>query len=255
MQVISLNSGSNGNCTYVRAGNMQLLVDAGISGKKAEERLARHGRSIREVDALLITHDHRDHAGCMGIFNRKFGLPVHVTEKTLETARSHYRVGTIHDVRQYRTGEAIQLDGLVVETFPTPHDCADGVVFVLDDGAHRLGILTDLGHLLDGLADIVASLDAVLLESNYDPGMLSRGFYPEWLKQRIRGPQGHISNHEAAQLLQDAASPRLQWACLIHLSEHNNSPQQALETHQHVLAKRFPIHVAPRHETSEMLEI
>ena len=255
MQVISLNSGSNGNCTYGQAGKMQLLVDAGISGSKAEGRLAGHGHAIREMDALLITHDHRDHAGCMGIFNRKFGLPVHVTEKTLDTARSHYRVGPIHDVRHYRTGETIQLDGVVVETFPTPHDCADGVVFVLDDGEHRLGILTDLGHLFDGLAEIVASLDAVILESNYDPAMLTRSFYPEWLKQRIRGPQGHISNHESAQLLHDAASSRLQWACLAHLSEHNNSPQQALETHQQILENRFPLYVAPRHETTGMLEI
>jgi phosphoribosyl 1,2-cyclic phosphodiesterase len=142
-----------------------------------------------------------------------------------------------------------------VETFPTPHDCADGVVFVLDDGEHRLGILTDLGHLFDGLAEIVTSLDAVLLESNYDPNMLARGFYPESLKQRIRGPEGHISNDEAAQLLLDAASPDLQWACLAHLSEHNNSPRVALETHQRILNNRFPIHIAPRHETTGILEI
>ena len=255
MRVISLNSGSNGNCTYVQAGNLQLLIDAGISGNKAETRLAEHGHSIRDIDALLITHDHRDHAGCMGIYNRKFGLPVHVTDKTLNMARSHYRVGPLNDVQLYRTGETIQLDGLVVETFPTPHDCADGVVFVLDDGKHRLGILTDLGHLFDGLAEIVTSLDAVLLESNYDPNMLARGFYPESLKQRIRGPEGHISNDEAAQLLHDAASPDLQWACLAHLSEHNNSPRVALETHQRILNNRFPIHIAPRHETTGILDI
>jgi phosphoribosyl 1,2-cyclic phosphodiesterase len=255
MRVISLNSGSNGNCTYVQAGNLQLLIDAGISGNKAETRLAEHGHAIREIDALLITHDHRDHAGCMGIYNRKFGLPVHVTDKTMDMARSHYRVGPMNDIRLYRTGETIQLDGLVVETFPTPHDCADGVVFVLDDGEHRLGILTDLGHLFDGLAEIVTSLDAVLLESNYDPNMLARGFYPESLKRRIRGPEGHISNDEAAQLLHDAASPDLQWACLAHLSEHNNSPRVALETHQRILNNRFPIHIAPRHETTGILEI
>jgi phosphoribosyl 1,2-cyclic phosphodiesterase len=239
----------------VQAGNLQLLIDAGISGNKAETRLAEHGHAIREIDALLITHDHRDHAGCMGIYNRKFGLPVHVTDKTMDMARSHYRVGPMNDIRLYRTGETIQLDGLVVETFPTPHDCADGVVFVLDDGEHRLGILTDLGHLFDGLAEIVTSLDAVLLESNYDPNMLARGFYPESLKRRIRGPEGHISNDEAAQLLHDAASPDLQWACLAHLSEHNNSPRVALETHQRILNNRFPIHIAPRYETTGILEI
>ena len=119
----------------------------------------------------------------------------------------------------------------------------------------RLGILTDLGHLFDGLAEIVASLDAVLLESNYDPRMLENGFYPESLKQRIRGPQGHLSNDDAASLLRDAASPRLKWVCLAHLSEHNNSPRQALVTHQRILEDRFPIHVAPRHEATEILEV
>ena len=113
-----------------------------------------------------------------------------------------------------------------METIPTPHDGVDGVVFVVDDGKHRLGILTDLGHVFADLEAVIGSLDAVLLESNYDPDMLANGPYPEWLKERIEGPGGHISNLEAAELLLKAASKRMKWACLAHLSHDNNTPRR-----------------------------
>ena len=111
------------------------------------------------------------------------------------------------------------------------------MVFVVDDGKHRLGILTDLGHVFSGLADVIASLDAVLLESNYDPDMLANGPYPDWLKERIAGPAGHISNFEAAELLKTAASKRMKWACLGHLSQDNNTPKLALATHRKILGR------------------
>jgi phosphoribosyl 1,2-cyclic phosphodiesterase len=128
-------------------------------------------------------------------------------------------------------------------------------VFVVDDGKHRLGILTDLGHVFAGLESVIQSLDAVLLESNYDPDMLARGSYPQWLKDRITGPAGHISNFEAAELLRAAASRRMKWACLAHLSQDNNTPKLALATHRKILGERLPILVATRHEASDVLEM
>jgi phosphoribosyl 1,2-cyclic phosphodiesterase len=136
-----------------------------------------------------------------------------------------------------------------------PHDAEDGVVFVVDDGKHRLGIMTDLGHVFSGLGEVVASLDAVLLESNYDPEMLANGSYPEWLKERITGPEGHISNFEAAEVLLGSASKRMKWACLGHLSEDNNTPKLALDTHRKILGDRLPLFVASRYEVSAMMEI
>ena len=129
------------------------------------------------------------------------------------------------------------------------------MVFVVDDGKHRLGILTDLGHVFSGLDDLIASLDAVLLESNYDPDMLANGPYPDSLKERIAGPAGHISNFEAAELLLAAASKRIKWACLGHLSHDNNTPKLALATHRKILGKRLPIFVATRYETSDVLQV
>jgi len=142
-----------------------------------------------------------------------------------------------------------------VETISTPHDAEDGVVFVMDDRKHRLGILTDLGHVFNGLGDVIASLDAVLLESNYDPEMLANGSYPDWLKRRIAGPAGHISNLEAADLLLAAASKRMKWACLAHLSQENNTPNLALKTHRRMLGDRLPLRVATRYEASRVMEV
>ena len=253
MKVISLQSGSNGNCIYVEAGGVRLLFDAGISASDVEERLALHGRDVA-VDAVLISHDHIDHCRNMGILNRKCGLPIYATAKTYEAAKRH-ALGTIDDLRNFQSGEKVKVGKVVVETISTPHDAEDGVVFVVDDGKHRLGILTDLGHVFDGLADVVASLDAVLLESNYDPEMLANGSYSERLKKRIAGPAGHISNFEAAELLKAAASKRMKWACLGHLSQDNNTPKLALATHRKILGDRLPLFVATRYEASGVMEI
>jgi phosphoribosyl 1,2-cyclic phosphodiesterase len=206
------------------------------------------------VDAVLISHDHVDHARGMGIYHRKFGLPVYATAATHQAARRH-KLGEIEDARHFSAGEALRFGTVVVETVATPHDGVDGVVFVVDDGKHRLGILTDLGHVFSELTDIIGSLDAVLLESNYDPEMLATGPYPEWLRQRIEGPGGHISNLESAELLLKSASKRIKWGCLAHLSQDNNTPDAALETHLEVLGRRLPIYVATRYGATGVMEV
>ncbi|MCE5303713.1 MAG: MBL fold metallo-hydrolase [Planctomycetaceae bacterium] len=247
MQAISLQSGSNGNCIYVEAGGVRLLLDAGISGRQAQRRLACHDRDIAEVNAVLISHDHADHCRNLGIFQRKFGLPVHLTAKTFQAAQ-RYRLGKLDDVRNFTAGETLRFGSVAVETIPTPHDGADGVAFVVDDGRCRLGVLTDLGHVFSGLDAVLDSLTAVFLESNYDPDMLRNGPYPEFLQRRITGPGGHLSNQEAAELLAAHAGRRMRWACLAHLSEKNNTPALALKTHRRHVDQRLPIHVASRYK-------
>jgi phosphoribosyl 1,2-cyclic phosphodiesterase len=254
MRVISLQSGSNGNCIYVEAGGAKLLFDAGISGTRVRERLDLYGLDVADVDAVLISHDHVDHCRNMGVLHRKFGLPIYVTAKTYQAA-AQYALGEITDLRHFSSGEMLRFGNVKVETIPTPHDSADGVAFVVDDGRRRFGILTDLGHVFDSLRCVVESLDAVLLESNYDPEMLSGGQYPEWLKRRIKGPGGHISNIEAAETLSSFSSKRMKWACLAHLSADNNTPALALATHRRILNDRLPVFVATRYEPSEMMEI
>jgi len=253
MKAIALQSGSNGNSIFVEASGVRLLFDAGISGITAERRLAEHGIDIRAVDGLIISHDHADHVRCGGVYQRKYGIPMHITSRTLERALSRYPLGRLHDVRIFRSGEAISFGEVVLHTFSTPHDGADGSVFVVEAGTRRLGIMTDLGHVFDGLEDIISSLDAVFLESNYDPGMLSAGPYPRFLKQRICGEGGHISNIESAELLLSAFSKgRLRWACLSHLSEQNNSPDLAVWTHRNILSGNVDLRIASRYTCTEL---
>lgn len=255
MIAIALQSGSNGNCIYVEAGGARLLFDAGISGRQAERRLAAFGRDIRRVDAVILSHDHADHVSCAGIYQRKFGLPVFVTRATLRAANRRCRLGRMEDVRSFQAGATLRFADATVETISTPHDAADGAAFIVNEGRLRLGLLTDLGHPFEALGDVVRSLDAVILESNYDPEMLRTGPYPEFLKARIAGPRGHISNVEAAQLLKRAWTGRLRWACLAHLSEANNEPEIALRTHRDILPAPLRLLAASRYGPVGALEV
>ncbi|MBI5640735.1 MAG: MBL fold metallo-hydrolase [Nitrospirae bacterium] len=253
MIALSLQSGSSGNCIYVETGPVRLLFDAGICGIQAETRLAALGRDIRDVNAVIISHDHSDHVRYAGVYQRKYGLPVYATSKTMECAVRRYPMGRMNDVRIFRAEEALCFEGVSVETIPTPHDGVDGVAFVVDSKGKRLGIMTDLGHVFDGLNEAIPSLDGVFIESNYDPDMLLRGPYPSFLKKRIQGPGGHISNLEAAELL--TSGKRLRWACLSHLSGENNTPALAVETHRKVLGRDFVLHTASRSSGSAILTL
>lgn len=253
MIAISLQSGSNGNCIYVESCGVRLLFDAGISGVAAERRLAAHGRGIRDVDAVIISHDHADHAKFAGVYQRKYGLPLYVTERTLSAAERRCGLGRLGDVKYFQAGKTVSFGPVSVLTMSTPHDGEDGVIFIVESREKRLGIMTDLGHVFDGLAREVASLDAVFMESNYDPSMLAAGPYPAFLKRRIKGPGGHISNIESAELL--CSGKRLRWACLSHLSEQNNDPGVALRTHQDILGRRLRLYTADRYSASGLFHV
>ncbi|MBI5847318.1 MAG: MBL fold metallo-hydrolase [Nitrospirae bacterium] len=255
MLAFSLQSGSNGNCIYVETGGVKLLFDAGINGVQAEKKLAAQGRDIREVDAVIISHDHGDHIRFAGIYQRKYGLPLYVTRKTLDISVRRHPLGKLHDVRFFQSDGVINFGNVTVQSTPTPHDSEDGAVFVIASGEKRLGIMTDLGHAFDGLADLISTLDAVFIESNYDPDMLARGPYTAYLKQRIKGPEGHLSNLESAELLRVASQGNLKWACLAHLSEQNNKASLAIATHRKIVHPLLPLYIASRYTTSDILSV
>jgi phosphoribosyl 1,2-cyclic phosphodiesterase len=252
MLTFSLNSGSNGNSIFVEACGTRLLFDAGISGKSAEGRLRVHGRNIRDIDALIISHEHTDHIRCAGVYHRRYQLPVHLTHATHEAGAA--KVGPISDIRFFEAGDTLRFGGVSVHTYSTPHDAADAVAFVVEAKGRKLGILTDLGHVFDDLTGVVESLDAVYLESNYDEDMLEKGPYPNHLKERIRGDAGHISNLEAADLVAGKGR-RLQWLALAHLSAENNCPDLARSTHEKTHGQDLPLYIASRTRVSPMLQI
>lgn len=255
MKVISLQSGSNGNCLCVQAAGATILLDAGISGKRAQQRLANAGVDIRDVDAMLISHDHADHVSCAGIYQRKFGLPMQITGPTLQASRARRKLGKLGQVDLFAAGDVLRIGDLRIETIPTTHDGADGVGFVIADGRRRLGVLTDLGTVFDGLPDVIASLDALVLESNFDPHMLESGPYPWFLKERITGTGGHLANDEAAALVAESGGDGLQWVCLAHLSEDNNRPALACSTWREIVPEGLPVHLAGRYEATEWFEV
>ncbi len=250
----SLQSGSSGNCIYVEAGGAKLLFDAGIPGIRAEERLRAIGRDIRDVDALVISHEHSDHVLYAGVYHRKYGLPVYFSPATLDASLKRLPLGRFGHVNLFMVGSVLKFKGAEVRTVPTSHDAEDGAAFVITEGqkGKRLGILTDLGHAFEGLPELAATLDAVILESNFDPEMLRRGSYPAPLKKRIQGPRGHLSNMEAAKLLSCCSG--LEWACLAHLSQNNNRPELALKTHRAV-NPALPLYIAGRHAPSRILKV
>jgi len=253
MLTFSLQSGSNGNCIYVEVQGVGLLFDAGISGRRARDRLAEKGRDIRRVAAVVVSHEHSDHIRCAGIYQRLFGLPIYVARTTLANTRCD--LGRLEDVHHFRSGQCLDFGPLKVHTIHTAHDAADPVAFVVEADGRRLGILTDLGYPFPVLQELLEQLDAAYLESNYDPQMLREGPYPRNVKAWIRGPGGHLSNHESAQLARSGAANRLQWLALAHLSQSNNDPDLALATHRQAVGTSFPIYSALRYGPCECLTV
>ncbi|MBI4918167.1 MAG: MBL fold metallo-hydrolase [Acidobacteria bacterium] len=252
MITFSLQSGSNGNAIYVEAAGTRLLFDAGVSGRVAERRLAERARDIREVHALVLSHDHADHTRCAGVWQRKFGLPIHATPGTWRAAAPAQ--GRVDDLRPFHPGATLEFGRVAVHTLPTPHDGADGVAFVVEAEGFRLGIFTDLGHPFPLLQRWLERVDAAYLESNYDPELLANGPYPPALQARIRGAGGHLSNDEAAALLR-ACHHKPRWIALAHLSEKNNRPDLALRTHRAAAGRDYPFHLAGRDGPSDLLEL
>ena len=254
MRTFSLQSGSNGNAIYVEAGGVRLLFDAGISGRQAQARMAARGRDIRDVDALIISHDHRDHVRCAGIYQRKFGLPIYVTRRTLAAVQKRDDLGPLHDVRFFRAGDVLRFGAVTVHTLPTAHDAADGVAFVVEHEGRRLAILTDLGSPAPWMRQVLEEAHGAYLESNYDPYLLEIGPYPWPVKERIRGKGGHLSNPEAATLLQ-ATRRKPAWIAVAHLSEENNEPELAFEAHHDRVGRTYPVRLASRWDVSDEWEV
>ncbi|MEY4268500.1 MAG: hypothetical protein RIS90_3035 [Pseudomonadota bacterium] len=224
----NLGSGSTGNATVVEAagpaGVTRLLVDCGLQPRQLDQRLAIAGLSGAVIDALFITHEHGDHIGCAQAFSRRHRIPVwmsHGTHSALGSPDFDSLLCWAQD------GVAIQLRDLQLMPFTVPHDAREPLQLVCSDGQLRLGILTDLGHASSHVEQQLSGCHALLLECNHDPALLAESRYPEFLKQRIAGRLGHLSNLQAADLLRSLAHPGLRQVVAAHLSERNNRPELA----------------------------
>jgi phosphoribosyl 1,2-cyclic phosphodiesterase len=220
----SLGSGSRGNALLVESGNTRLLVDAGFGPREMSRRLERLGLVPTDIDAVLVTHEHSDHVGGVFACARKYDWSVHLTHGTLAACR---HAGEGVRVAVFDSHEALAIDGIRVLPFPVPHDAREPVQFVFDDGASRLGVLTDAGHVTSHMVSVLRVCDALVLECNHDAVMLAEGSYPQSLKKRIGGRWGHLDNAAAAALLSRLSHARLRHIVAAHLSEENNHPDLA----------------------------
>ncbi len=219
-----LASGSSGNCCYLETSAGALLVDAGLSARETLRRLKELGRDPARVEAILVTHEHIDHARGVRVLARQLGVPVRGTAGTLDALPEE-----VPGARELPSGESERMGGFTVSPFSLPHDAADPVGFVLEAGGVRVGVATDLGCVTGLARERLAGCGALVLESNHDERMLMEGPYPWHLKQRIRSRRGHLSNGDAAEMLAGLWHRRLRAVVLAHLSETNNLPRLALE--------------------------
>lgn len=225
MRFASLGSGSEGNALVVEAGRTRVMLDCGFGLRDALARLARLGVEPGSLSALVVTHEHDDHAGGVARLAARLGIAVWMTHGTLRALREPLPdqvVLSIFDPHQpFAAGD------LRVEPFPVPHDAAEPVQYVFGDGARRLGVLTDAGVATAHMAEMLSGCDALVLECNHDPEMLEKGPYPPPLKRRIASRLGHLANDASAELLSRLDRSRLQHVIAAHLSKTNNTPELA----------------------------
>jgi phosphoribosyl 1,2-cyclic phosphodiesterase len=249
LQILSIASGSNGNCYYVANDSEAVLIDAGISCRELQRRATRAGIDLGLVKAIFISHEHSDHIRGLEAIARKWNLPVFGTPACLSRCRMDR---SAHLSVTIQNNETVHVGGLAVTAFAKRHDACDPVSFVVEseDGV-RVGVLTDIGRCCDEVVQQFSRCHAAFLESNYDTDMLMHGRYPAHLKQRIRGGHGHLSNDEALELFLEHRSPALSHLILSHLSANNNDPrivEQVFRPH----AGGVEVVVASRHAESEV---
>lgn len=225
MFIASLNSGSNGNCYYIGNSEEAIFVDAGLSCAETEQRMARLGLDMNAVKGIFISHEHSDHIFGLSALVQKYKMPVYLTTGTLREIRGK-RLRAF--VRLFESHQPVSIGGLTITPFPKKHDARDPHSFVVRCMQTTVGIFTDIGQICEQVVCYFRQCHAAFLEANYDEGMLQQGRYPQFLKNRIRGGQGHLSNHQAFELFTTHRPDFMTHLLLSHLSKENNSPELLL---------------------------
>jgi len=225
MRFASLGSGSSGNALLIESGDTRILLDCGFGVEVAAARLARAGCDPADLDAILVTHEHSDHAGGVAALSDQFNVPVYLTRGTLSGIGPEGREITRRVLIDPYTPFAI--GAIEVRPYTVPHDAREPVQFVLTDGAVKLGVLTDAGVPTRHIVEALSGVDALVMECNYDPDMLVAGPYPKWLKERIGGRLGHLANESSAEIVRAMDCGNLKHVIAAHLSKQNNTPELA----------------------------
>lgn len=267
MQMASIVSGSSGNCIYVGNDECSFLIDTGISKKKIEEGLSSIELSPKDIDGIFITHEHLDHISGLGVFTRKYPVPIYGTKETLDYIKHCGKLGNL-DLDLFHPIEAegcLEIKNMKIHSFRISHDALNPVAYrfeTIENKKHKkCAIATDLGMYTDYTIQNLTGLDVVLLESNHDVNMLQVGSYPYQLKQRILGKKGHLSNEMSGRLLNSILHDNIKKVFLGHLSRENNFEELAYETVRSEIttssnqykADDFDIEIASREKASELV--
>ncbi|SFE92036.1 MBL fold metallo-hydrolase [Sunxiuqinia elliptica] len=251
IEICALASGSNGNCYYIGNDKEALLVDAGLSARQLQMRLAERQIDQRKIKAVLITHEHSDHCRGARVLGKRFQIPVYLTKKTFLAMRKAVQPET---PRWFEPNQDFQVGEFLVTPFAKQHDAADACSFRISYAGKHVGVMTDIGEACDRVKEQFSQCHAVFLESNYDHDMLMNGPYPYYLKQRVSSSRGHLSNEQACDLLQDHAGAELHTIFLSHLSGENNTPEKAYAVFE-PLSTTYRIELTSRHGSTELVEI
>ena len=265
MKLMSIASGSSGNCIYVGTDSTSLLVDAGISKKKISEGLDSIDMDFRDIDGILITHEHIDHVRSLGVIARSYDIPIYATKETCQAIGEMSVLGEYNkELFHYIDADkSFNIGDITVEAHSVWHDAADPVCYTMTSNGKKVSIATDLGDYDDYIVNAIKDSDALLIEANHDVRMLQVGPYPYSTKQRILGKRGHLSNEKSGKLLLDVLNSHIKGVFLGHLSKDNNYPELAYETVKTEISgnpfssgiRDFNIKVASRVSCSDLIHV
>jgi len=249
--MISLNSGSNGNCYYVGNDRDAVFIDAGISCRAMERRMISQGLAISKVRAIFITHEHTDHTRGVEVISKKYRIPVYITTATYRNSRLTLAIDLVRD---FTANVPVPVGELSVLAFQKKHDASDPHSFIVSGNGVTVGIMTDIGIACNNVVQHLVKCHAVFLEANYDEVMLETGRYPLFLKKRIRGGEGHLSNAQALELFINHRPSFMKLLVLSHLSEHNNDPKLVRDLFTGHAGETRVV-VASRYEASDVFSV
>ena len=238
MEIHILASGSTGNATLIRMGDAKILVDAGISARRIKKALDAVGTAVEDLDAVLVTHEHRDHVCGLPTMVKKYRVPVYARPAAWAAMDDDGMGGAIPAECRRSMTASFDIGGVKAEAFSISHDAADPVGFSFFHGRHKCSVATDLGFVTETVKSALALSDVLVLEANHDIDMLRQGSYPWFLKKRIMSNRGHLANTDAGWTLARLARKQHCHTFLAHMSQENNRPELAEETVAGILAEQ-----------------
>jgi len=254
MKLTILGSGSKGNAAVLQKGNKSILIDAGFTYGELTHRMNERGIRKDSIAAVIVTHEHIDHTRGLGVFARIHRIPIYINISTFDNLCGEIKADAIHWVKHYSVNtrissrQAFIINDIIVNQFPILHDAADPVGYTFTSEGQKISFVTDLGSVTDSVIEHLSNSSIIVLEANHDTTMLRQGKYPDFLKNRIAGPYGHLSNDDTSEILLRVMCNKLQTVYLAHLSQENNRPDLAYQTVRSRLADTFSsipeIHIA-----------